>query len=329
MVTKSLDDRWNEVLIHPVIRELNPEGKHFLRAHKLSLHLNQYASRFSMYALTICGLPHLKVVPAFSMMACDFCNRGAYEGKHTIVVPSSGNTAHAVARLAPAFGFKRVIAVMADNVPPSKSAILRALSVDVRHTARNTMEVAQEEAEREGCYLLDQYNHPDNASGHETCTGPAVVEAFGFNYKLRVLAVPLGSAGTLTGVSRYLKDRYPETKIIGVRPALGQQVPGVRDAKKMASVIKVPWREQADAIIENVSRKRAFTETRQLWSEVEPQPGPSSGLAYLGLIRYLDGLSNTELEKIVGKQVAFICPDNGYSYSDYILGELDVHEGFG
>ena len=329
MNTKNRDERWVEILKHPIIKELNPDGRNFLKAHVLSSRLNPYDSEgISMYALTVCGLPHIKAVPAFGMMASDF-NRGMYEGKHTIIVPSSGNTAHAVARLASAFGFKKVTIVLPTDVPPIKRAILAALSsVKIIETPGSTMDVAKEEAERDGCYVLDQYNHPDNAKSHEVYTAPAVIWALGYHYKLHALGVSLGSAGTAMGLSRGVKDLYPETKIIGVRPALGEQSPGTRDAKKM-EIIQLPWRTSLDALIETGGRKESFIRMRQLWSEVEPQPGPSSGLAFDGLLRYLSGLSDDARQKLRGKQVAFMCPDDGRFYPEYTLGELDVHEGMG
>ena len=63
---------------------------------------------------------------AVQIMLEDFKN-GLYEHKHTIVVDSSGNTAHAVARLAPAFGFKEVKVILPADVPETKKGIISVL----------------------------------------------------------------------------------------------------------------------------------------------------------------------------------------------------------
>jgi len=313
-----------EILMHPIVKALSPAHKHFPQAHVLSRHLNEFPD-IEIIAFTVRGLPHIKAVPAFGMMMDDL-KHGRYEGKDTIVVPSSGNTAHAVVRLAPAFGFKKVIVVLANDVPPSKRGIIAALSTaDVHGTSQSTMDVAREFAAKPGAILLDQYNHPANARSHEQFTGPALIQALGRRW-LSVLAVSMGSAGTMMGISRYLRKKNILTAVVGVRPAPGQQSPGTRDAKKM-QVVTLPWQEYTDCIIEQGGRKESFIEMRRLWSEVEPQPGPSSGLAFDGLLRYLRRLSVQGRVAIKGSTAAFICPDDGRFYPEYTLGELDVDEG--
>jgi cysteine synthase len=107
---------------------------------------------------------------------------------------------------------------------------------------------------------------------------------------------------------------------------LGQQVPGARDEKRMADVVTLPWKDVVDEVVE-VSRKDSFIGMRRLWSAVEPQPGPTSGLAFEGLMHHLKKMDEKELESLSGKCGAFICPDDGRFYSERTTGELDTGQG--
>src|SRR5487761_2181992 len=98
-----------QVLADPISQALNPAGKQFMEVRELPLGMNPFAK----YGIKVVALipfttfPHIKTVAALQMMLEDF-KSGLYKDKHTIVIDSSGNTAHAVARLARAFGFKKV-----------------------------------------------------------------------------------------------------------------------------------------------------------------------------------------------------------------------------
>lgn len=315
----------HEIVEHPIFQALNPQGKQFLEARRLPKRLN----RFAQYGIEIAALiafktfPHIKTVPVVQMMFDDFTN-GLYRDKRRIWVPSSGNTAYAVARLAPVFGFEETVVVLSTDVPDSKTGILKALaSVNVLQV-NNVAATAAEGAEKPGNYLLDQYSHRSNLLAHELYTGPEVVRVLGD--KLSVIAGAMGSGGTIGGVGRFLKNWSSKTVVLGVRPAPGEQVPGARNKKGMDEVVTLPWERSVDAVIE-VSRKESFIRMRRLWSGVEPQPGPTSGLAWGGLEHYLESLGPQKLEGLRGKVAAFICPDDGRFYSERTTGELDPDQG--
>lgn len=311
-----------QVYENPIFQALDPKGKQFLRARRLPTPMNPFA--IDITALIAFGeLPHIKVVPVVGMMLKDF-KKGLYEGKHTIVVPSSGNTAHAVVRLARAFGFTNVKVVMSTDVPASKTGILRALaSADVMQVGDVTG-TAREEAQKHGHCLLDQYSHLGNVDAHWHHTGPEIMRALD-GRGIGVIAIPMGSGGTVCGVGHFLKQKNPETIILGVRPALGEQVPGARDEEKMRKVVTLPWEKVVDRVID-VTRKQSFITMRSLWGWVEPQPGPTSGLAFAGLMQYLE--QQDSIDRMRLGNAAIICPDSGYPYSDVILAELDTNQGF-
>ena len=313
-----------EVQAHPVFQALDPRGAQFLVASNLPKRLSQ----LHKYGVTVAALsprlPHIKTIPAWQMLLEDFKD-GVLDGIDTIVVPSSGNTVHGVALLAPAYGLK-VKAIMSTDVPSSKIDVLRAFgnTVDVMQVS-NVAETALEESCKTGHYHLDQYSHPANVQAHRQYTGPEIVRALG-GIPPAVIAIAMGSAGTACGVAEYFEGEGMGVTVIGVRPALGQQVPGARDAKKMRDVVRFDWETTVDVAVE-VGRHESFVRMRQLWGAVQPQPGPTSGMAWGGLEKYLLGMGVTNSDRLQKLGVAFLCPDDGRFYTAPMLSELDPDEG--
>lgn len=315
-----------QVRAHPIFKTLYPGDKEFMQKRALSGRLNEFASdEIEMTALIPFGIfPHIKTIAVVEMMLEDLKN-GLYEGKHTIVVDSSGNTADGVARLAPAFGFTNVKIVLSTDVPESKKGILSALStVELIEVPGGVAKRAREEGAREGHYHLNQYGHMGNMRAHKKFTGPAVLNALGHG-ETAVVAMAMGSGGTAGGVGWYLKELFPNIQVIGVRPKLGEQVPGARDENRMREVVTLPWQQYVDEVVD-VSRKDAFIAMRRLWREVEPRPGPTSGLAYAGLTKYLRQKSVLE-RRLIGYKAGFVCPDDGRFYTERTGGELDPDQG--
>ena len=321
----------NEIYANPVFLALNPQGRgkefmEFLDVRWLPLELNPYLGHgIKMGAVVLKRFPHIKTVATVQMMLEDFGN-GLYDGKHTIVVPSSGNTAHAVARLARAFGFSQVKVVLSADVPSSKKEVLAALSVDliVVGGGKSVEERAKEIAKQDGHVLLDQYTHMGNTRAHYHFTGPEMRRVLGNG--IAIVAIAMGSGGTAAGVGQFFHEDHPKTVVLGVRPCLGERVPGARDKERMR-IVSLPWEKYVDAVVEVGTRQESFLKMRELWRAVEPQPGPSSGLAYGGLLHYLEGLGQKGLKKLQGKSVAFLCPDSGTLYSGLVSATLDTGQG--
>ena len=317
-----------QVYANPVFQAMNPEGKHFLEARWLPPELNA----LDKYGLRVAALipfsafMHIKAPMAVQMMLEDF-KEGRYEGVHTIVVDSSGNTAHAVARLAPAFGFSEVKVVLSTDVPESKKGVLSALSsVEIIEVGKGKSVAgrAKEEAQKPGHYHLNQYSHMGNIRAHELYTGPSALHALGDD--AAIVAVAMGTGGTAGGVGKFFKREHPKTTVLGVRLESGQRVPGARDQQKMEEVVTLPWQTSVDAV-EEMDRKGSFISMRRLWNAVEPQPGPTSGLAWGGLEKYVQKLSPVDREALRGKCAGFICPDGAALYSERTTGELDTDQG--
>ncbi|MFA5998307.1 MAG: pyridoxal-phosphate dependent enzyme [Candidatus Paceibacterota bacterium] len=316
-----------EILAHPIVQALNPRLQDFIAVRWLSPRLNPYSTHNIEIgaAVAFMGIPHIKVVAAFGMMMEDHEN-GVYDDVDTLVVPSSGNTAHGVALLAPVFGIARVKVIMSSDAPEAKKSVITMIPWArlIFPTGMETVEsVALEEASQPSAHLLDQYGHLGNVRIHQECTGPQLFRAAGST--LGLVAVGMGSGGTVTGVSRYLKSVRKDIVVLGVRPKKGERVPGNRDIDQMGAVVTLPYKSAVDAIAE-VGRLESFIMTRKLISEVQPQVGPSSGLAYAGLLQYL-AKSPDVVELLRGKRAVFICPDDGRFYPGPTFGTLDPDQG--
>lgn len=324
----------DHILNHPTVQAVNPHLRNFIKVRPLSPKLNIFEEDGIEVVAVIAfadDFGHLKLVPAFGMMEYDYLN-GVYVGVKTLVVPTSGNTGHAIALLAEAFGIEEVKPVIASDVPDAKVNFVKGVpraQVVFNNAMKSVDAAAREQALLPGHYLLDQYGHPANAQIHEDCTGPKILAALGSNRdRLGAVAIAMGSAGTVTGVSHALKNFNRDIMVFGVRPKPDERVPGARDEKQMNAVvndIKVPYKKAVDDIVE-VSRKASFVSARRLSSEIYPYLGPSSGLAYVGLLQYLS--RETEVRKrLRGKLVAFICPDGSQFYPAPTQAELDPNQG--
>lgn len=147
----------------------------------------------------------------------------------SLVEPSSGNTGIALAALANLYGIPIEIAVP-EGVPEEKKALLRLLGAEVVETpdelcplfpsegARGVVKSMVESAAFNGRYVSpNQYENPLNVEAHYRGTGPEIWEQTAG--AVTHFFAGFGTCGTITGVARYLKERNPAVRIIGVEPA--------------------------------------------------------------------------------------------------------------
>jgi cysteine synthase len=309
-----------------LVRGFDPEAGELFRSYDLPS-----MEPWDAYGITPVALvafqriAHIKMIPAYAMLMSAYLG-GKLEGVHTIVVDSSGNTAHGIARIAPLLGFK-VHVILSTDVPPAKKAILESLStVQVTAVPGGVAAYARAQAALEGHYHLNQYADPENLESHFKFTGPEVLRGVGRPPLL--VSIAMGTGGTAGGVAKFFHSEVQaDVRVIGARPTLGEDVPGSRDAKRMRES-SIPWNEHiaADRIVE-VSRKDSFVAMRKLWQVLQPQVGPTSGLAYEALVRYFLARSEEERELMRGREVVFLCPDDGRFYTEYTAGELRPEEG--
>jgi cysteine synthase B len=167
--------------------------------------------------------------PAISMIR-GAEERGEISPGDTLLEATSGNTGIGLAMAAAISGYPLVI-VMPEDASTERIQTMKAYGADLVLTpAKGGMEEARDvvtRMEREGRgRVLDQFGNPDNPRAHEEGTGPELWRQTGGRITHFVSA--MGTTGTITGVSRFLKSRNPGVQIVGAQPAEGSKIPGIR-----------------------------------------------------------------------------------------------------
>lgn len=156
--------------------------------------------------------------------------RGEIKPGDTLIEATSGNTGIGLALAASLRGY-RMILIMPEHLSIERRQTMKAFGAEILLvTKEQGMEGARDLAEQmkqagEGI-ILDQFNNPDNPLAHYRTTGPEIWQAT--QGKVTHFVATMGTTGTIMGVSRYLKEQNPNIQIVGVYPAEGANVPGIR-----------------------------------------------------------------------------------------------------
>jgi cysteine synthase B len=156
--------------------------------------------------------------------------RGQIRPGDTLIEATSGNTGIALAMAAAIRGYRMVL-IMPEDLSIERAQTMRAFGAELILTPKAVgMEGARDLAEqmqREGKGLvLDQFANADNPRVHYETTGPEIWADTGGQVTHFVSA--MGTTGTITGVSRFLKEKNPAVRIIGAQPSEGSRIPGIR-----------------------------------------------------------------------------------------------------
>ncbi|MFM4648705.1 cysteine synthase CysM [Aeromonas bivalvium] len=221
-----------------------------------------------------------------------------------LIEATSGNTGIALAMVAASRGY-RMRLVMPSNMSQERRAAMQAYGAELV-LVDDGMEGARDlalamQARGEGL-VLDQFNNPANPDAHYQSTGPEIWRQSEGAVTHFVSA--MGTTGTIMGVSRYLKEENPAVQVIGLQPAEGSQIPGIRrwPAAYLPAIFE-PAR--VDRVLD-VTQEEALSTMRRLAREEGICCGVSSGGAVAGALRIA-----AELER--GVVVAIIC-DRGDRY---------------
>ena len=194
--------------------------------------------------------------------------RGDIKPGDTLIEATSGNTGIALAMAAAIRGY-RMLLVMPEDLSIERAQTMKAFGAELILTPRSGgMEYARDLAEqlqRDGKgRVLDQFANADNPRIHEETTGPEIwADTAG---RVTHFVSAMGTTGTITGVSRYLKAQNPAVRIVGAQPSEGSRIPGIRkwpeaylpkiyDPRHVDELVYV---SQADA--EDMARKLAREE---------------------------------------------------------------------
>jgi len=257
---------------------------------------------------------------AFSLIK-DAEERGLLSGKK-IIEPTSGNTGIGLVSIANAKGYK-IRNTVSSDIPEEKKAILRFLGAEVVEVADSlcpdpksksgAIGLAKSTVENfpQNFYMPNQYENEANILAHYKTTGPEIWKQT--KKKITHFIAGLGTCGTIGGVAKFLKEKNPEIKIIGVCPEEGHNIPGVRSLKQL-EVTKLYKPELYDHVIE-VTNREAYDMCLRLNVEESIIAGPSSGMAVAGAMKSLKSEEGIAV---------LIFPDNIFKYVSFLEKNLHV-----
>ena len=156
--------------------------------------------------------------------------RGEIQPGDTLIEATSGNTGIALAMAAAIKGYRMVL-IMPEDLSVERAQTMKAFGAELILTPRSGgMEYARDLAGKMVAQgkgrMLDQFANADNPRVHYETTGPELWEQT--QGRITHFVSAMGTTGTITGVSRYLKERNPAIQVIGAQPAEGSRIPGIR-----------------------------------------------------------------------------------------------------
>lgn len=291
--------------------------------------INNLTKQYGIKAQVYAKLENLN--PGFSVkdrigisMINDAEEKGILKPGGTLIEATSGNTGIGMALVAAVRGYKCVF-VMTDKVSVEKRRYLKAVGADVvirpaaakYGTPDHYVETAKRIArETPNSFYPDQYNHPANPLAHYRTTGPEIWNDT--EGKITHFVASIGTGGTITGTSRYLKEKNPNIKVIGADPygsifkqyketgqvpeatpylveGIGQNIPvGNADVKIIDEII-------------NITDRESFELSRQLSKKEGIFCGGSTGTIFGGALKVAKDLDENAV-------VVFIVCDTGEHY---------------
>jgi cysteine synthase B len=156
--------------------------------------------------------------------------RGEIKPGDTLIEATSGNTGIALAMAAAIKGYRMVL-IMPEDLSVERAQTMKAFGAELVLTPKSGgMEYARDLAEQMVAQgkgrVLDQFANPDNPRIHYETTGPEIWADTGGRITHFVSA--MGTTGTITGVSHFLKEKNREVRIVGAQPEEGSRIPGIR-----------------------------------------------------------------------------------------------------
>jgi cysteine synthase B len=233
-------------------------------------------------------------------------DRGEISPGDTLIEATSGNTGIALAMVAAMRGYRMVL-IMPAHMSVERRAVMKAFGAEIiLVTKEQSMEGARDLADEMGARgegkVLDQFSNPDNPRAHYEGTGPEIWRDTAGAVTHFVSA--MGTTGTIMGTSQYLKEQNPDIEIVGVTPAEGSAIPGIRR-----------WPEAYLPSIFNASRVDRTIEVDQATAEqttlaLAVKEGIFAGISSGGAVAAALSLSEQVENAVI---VAIIC-DRGDRY---------------
>ena len=232
--------------------------------------------------------------------------RGEIKPGDTLIEATSGNTGIALAMAAAIKGY-RMILIMPEDLSVERAQTMKAFGAELLLTPKSGgMEYARDLAEQmvqqgKG-RVLDQFANPDNPRIHYETTGPEIwADTHG---RITHFVSAMGTTGTITGVSQFLKEKNPAVRIIGAQPDEGSRIPGIRKWPP-AYMPKIFDPSRVDQVV-NVSQDHAEEMCRRLARE----EGIFGGISAAGALWVALEIAKT----VENATIVFVVCDRGDRY---------------
>lgn len=263
--------------------------------------------------------------------------RGDLKPGGTIIEGTSGNTGAGLAMVAALRGYKCIF-VMPDKQSEEKRAALRAYGAKVVITPTNVEPEdprsyysvsARLAAETPNSFYANQYHNPSNPAAHYEMTGPEIWEQCG--EELDVFIAGLGTGGTVSGTGKFLKEKKPGIKIIGVDPVgslyydyfrTGQLTPAFSYLIEGIGEDFLPSTMHFDVVddVVRVTDAECMHMTRRVSREEGIFVGGSCGAAVAGALKWIKANDRE------GQNVMILLPDSGSRYLSKIYNDQWMQE---
>ncbi|HSD68219.1 MAG TPA: pyridoxal-phosphate dependent enzyme, partial [Woeseiaceae bacterium] len=257
--------------------------------------------------------------------------RGDIKPGDTLVEATAGNTGLGLAVVAAQKGY-RLILVLPDKMSQEKIFNLRAMGAEVVLTRSDVgkghpeyyQDLGKSIAEEKGAYFINQFGNPDNPLAHETTTAPEIFEQM--EGKVDAIVLGVGSSGTVSGISKYLKANAPDVELILADP-VGSVLAGYINDGQLGS--STPWLVEGigedfipsiadfDRVTRaySISDAESFSTARELLRKEGLLAGSSTGTLVAAALRYC------REQKQARRVVSFAC-DTGNKYLSKLFNDF-------
>ncbi|PKM45296.1 MAG: cysteine synthase B [Gammaproteobacteria bacterium HGW-Gammaproteobacteria-1] len=225
--------------------------------------------------------------------------RGQIRPGDTIIEATSGNTGIALAMAAAIKGYRMVL-IMPDNMSVERRSAMAAFGAELVLVSKEaSMEGARDLADqmaREGKgIVLNQFGNPDNPQAHYEGTGPEIWRDT--HGQVTHFVSAMGTTGTIMGTSRYLKEQNTAIQIVGVQPAEGASIPGIRrwTPEYLPTIFEA---SRVDRTID-IGQQAAEETTRALAAREGIFAGVSSGGAVAAMLQLSQEVENAVIVGII------------------------------